>query len=128
MLEFESGRKKKGADLGCILIPRWSPCDYTSTSLSRSDNWTAHLWGRCWSGKSTDHTSIVFVCLYESMLLNYILLLLLNTRTENVSLHLGNACGTDVHCRDCSKSDTWAAGITKRILHSPWDGCKLLKL
>lgn len=41
---------------------------------------------------------------------------------------LGNACGSNVHCRDCSKSDTWAAGISKGVLHSPWDGCKFLKL
>lgn len=40
---------------------------------------------------------------------------------------LGNACGSNVHCRDCSKSDTWAAGITEGILHSPRDGCKFFK-
>lgn len=55
-------------------------------------------------------------------------LLKLVFKQRHVMLFLGNACGSNVHCRDCSKSDTWAAGITKGVLHSPWDGCKFLKL
>lgn len=46
------GRKKKGADSGCSLFPRWSHCYYTITNLFRSDNRTSNLWGRSWTGKT----------------------------------------------------------------------------
>ncbi|KAL5129711.1 D-xylose-proton symporter-like 2 [Glycine soja] len=35
---------------------------------------------------------------------------------------MGNACCSNVHCRDSSNTNTWTTNISKRVLYSTWDG------
>lgn len=39
---------------------------------------------------------------------------------------LGNACCSDVHCRDSSIVNTWTINLSERVLYSNWDCCKFL--